>query len=657
MLRLVMVNPLPINSPPNSKPSSQPQSRNPSNPDISHHPDISHQKHNMTSHAGNAEYSHADPSAYGASPPRGVLSKSTPELSGRPSYADGRPSQSGRAYGEQRDPRGEEGRPSQSGYSDPRLEGRPSQGGYGDQRGMEQRPSRAGGGAAGGGAYGDHYGDQLDRRPSRAGAGPYSDQQGRIHGGYSTPDVSSRYPDDGRSRPAGNPSDAFHQPGGKRPLVQAAEAAAKAREQGISAPVVNVDAAASMSPLSAQNRITSTAQSPTNWQTTPSGGGRVLPMDLKQQLTQFQLDGFAKKYFAEHRRGIFRRRVPVEKMMVYQKDSLKTPLMVLNKTMHRDALKCFKSIQKIMSSKPQNCVADVQQLLDKGIVHGELRDEIYVGICKQLTRNPNGDSVFRGWLLLCVVSIAFPPSKNFEDYLKSFVQQHMNEHENQVDVLAKHCMKKLLRICKTGPRGKTPTAQEIERAQEAPFSQNLFGETLEDIMKMELEINPNAEMPRIMKFLADAILHLNGARTEGIFRVPGDADMVTDLRCRIEKGVYDYSGITDPNVPSSLLKLWLRDLADPLIPTDYYMSCIKVGQRENEASLNELGPAAYALVDTLPEYNRRVVYYMIQFLRVMADPTNQTYTKMTIGNIAMVWAPNFLRCPSDNPTTIFENTK
>ena len=47
--------------------------------------------------------------------------------------------------------------------------------------------------------------------------------------------------------------------------------------------------------------------------------GRVLPMDLKQQLTQFQLDGFAKKYFAEHRRGIFRRRVPVEKMMVYQK--------------------------------------------------------------------------------------------------------------------------------------------------------------------------------------------------------------------------------------------------------------------------------------------------------------------------------------------------
>jgi len=32
-------------------------------------------------------------------------------------------------------------------------------------------------------------------------------------------------------------------------------------------------------------------------------------------------------------------------------------------------------------------------------------------------------------------------------------------------------------------------------------------------------------------------------------------------------------------------------------------------------------------------------------------------TKMTVNNLAMVFAPNFLRCPSDNPQTIFENAK
>lgn len=30
---------------------------------------------------------------------------------------------------------------------------------------------------------------------------------------------------------------------------------------------------------------------------------------------------------------------------------------------------------------------------------------------------------------------------------------------------------------------------------------------------------------------------------------------------------------------------------------------------------------------------------------------------MSIQNLAMVFAPNFLRCPDDNPVVIFENTR
>jgi hypothetical protein len=38
-------------------------------------------------------------------------------------------------------------------------------------------------------------------------------------------------------------------------------------------------------------------------------------------------------------------------------------------------------------------------------------------------------------------------------------------------------------------------------------------------------------------------------------------------------------------------------------------------------------------------------------------PENQPATKMTYDNLSMVWAPNFLRCPSDDPMVIFNNTK
>ena len=30
---------------------------------------------------------------------------------------------------------------------------------------------------------------------------------------------------------------------------------------------------------------------------------------------------------------------------------------------------------------------------------------------------------------------------------------------------------------------------------------------------------------------------------------------------------------------------------------------------------------------------------------------------MNADNLALVWAPNFLRCPSDDPMVIFQNTK
>ena len=43
--------------------------------------------------------------------------------------------------------------------------------------------------------------------------------------------------------------------------------------------------------------------------------------------------------------------------------------------------------------------------------------------------------------------------------------------------------------------------------------------------------------------------------------------------------------------------------------------------------------------------------------QIMGQQKNQGQTKMTYDNLSMVWAPNFLRCPSNDPMTIFQNTK
>lgn len=52
--------------------------------------------------------------------------------------------------------------------------------------------------------------------------------------------------------------------------------------------------------------------------------------------------------------------------------------------------------------------------------HGrpELRDEIYVQILKQLSKNPQPDSSRRGWQILGACLASFPPGEGFENFLE-----------------------------------------------------------------------------------------------------------------------------------------------------------------------------------------------------------------------------------------------
>lgn len=43
--------------------------------------------------------------------------------------------------------------------------------------------------------------------------------------------------------------------------------------------------------------------------------------------------------------------------------------------------------------------------------------------------------------------------------------------------------------------------------------------------------------------------------------------------------------------------------------------------------------------------------------QVFVQPGNVAITKMDVNNLAMVMAPNCLRCQSDDPRIIFENTR
>ena len=93
-------------------------------------------------------------------------------------------------------------------------------------------------------------------------------------------------------------------------------------------------------------------------------------------------------------------------------------------------------------------------------------------------------------------------------------------------------------------------------------------------------------------------------------RIPGDIDEVNRLKAGLSnKWAFPGEPLNfDASVPASLLKLWLRQLHEPLIPYDIYNDCL-------EAS-NNPSRAIDIVSARLPHINRLVLAYVIRFLQV-----------------------------------------
>jgi len=297
------------------------------------------------------------------------------------------------------------------------------------------------------------------------------------------------------------------------------------------------------------------------------------------------------------------------------------------------------------------------ELVVKGCTKSNLRDEIYVQMARQLTENPSAESVRWGMILMSILFSYFSPSSKFSPFLLSFLEMHSHQMARDVCLprLEKRLRQNWITYCRKPVDGKEISIVRLSITKWPQYC-GVFGESLEKIMSLQT-CSPylkTLRLPWILTTLGEKLIETDGLETEGIFRCAADHDVIAQLRLEIDcvdfrkitdaKQVYSLlSNVQDPHVIAGLLKLFFRQLQEPVFPSHLYEICLQSGQD------NQLAYRVFN--ERLSNLNKDVVAYLIRLLQLLAKPEKVAFTKMDSSNLSMVWAPNLLRAPNqDDPT-------
>ncbi|XP_069799137.1 rho GTPase-activating protein 25 isoform X1 [Dendropsophus ebraccatus] len=187
----------------------------------------------------------------------------------------------------------------------------------------------------------------------------------------------------------------------------------------------------------------------------------------------------------------------------------------------------------------------------------------------------------------------------------------------------------------------------IKRAAGFP-SGAVFGQRLADTIAYERKFGRHM-VPILMEKCADFILE-KGLNEEGIFRLPGQDNLVKQLKEAFDAGERpSFSRDTDVHTVASLFKLYLRELPEPVFPWSQYEDCLACENTMNideEKGHEELTKQ----IKLLPKENYNLLSFICRFLYEVQK--NASVNKMSVDNLAMVIGVNLLRPKVEDPVAL-----
>eukprot|EP01119_Soliformovum_irregulare_P000219 TRINITY_DN10158_c0_g1_i2.p1 TRINITY_DN10158_c0_g1~~TRINITY_DN10158_c0_g1_i2.p1 ORF type:complete len:633 (+),score=182.81 TRINITY_DN10158_c0_g1_i2:10-1908(+) len=136
-----------------------------------------------------------------------------------------------------------------------------------------------------------------------------------------------------------------------------------------------------------------------------------------------------------------------------------------------------------------------------------------------------------------------------------------------------------------------------------------------------------------VEYFSDELLE-----TEGLFRMDPQRRELEALREAIDSGaMIDFSTEKNPHLVTGLIKLFFRELPEPLFTYNLYEPFLSAA---NKMQVSDKIEAIKPLLTLLPPHHYNVTQYIVSFFRRISETPG---SKMTPGNLGIVMEPSLLK--------------
>ncbi|XP_025016991.1 rho GTPase-activating protein 12 isoform X2 [Tetranychus urticae] len=222
------------------------------------------------------------------------------------------------------------------------------------------------------------------------------------------------------------------------------------------------------------------------------------------------------------------------------------------------------------------------------------------------------------------------PNDKLGNELKSSKVSNDNDNHHKEPIETTSEKKRIGEIIRNLLR-RRPTLDEI-RAKGILIDGPIFGCDLTSLCNREGQF-----VPKILQYCIEAI-EAKGLQTDGLYRICGNLSEVQKIRFQINNGNYDVIW-SQENVHAltGVLKLFLRDLKEPLFPFDLFNSFIFTTGIPNKKDQIE---TLQKLVNQLPKCNYHTLLFLLKHLLRVVQYKDKN--RMQIQNLSIIFGPTLM---------------